>query len=238
MPIQSFADLDRLIIDPHDPQVAQLPNLQRYAHMRFSTIKATQLYQFVHDAYRLTVAQSDSKALQEMQYHIHWSADNDQLIRDILEIYLEQRNKPQIPHRISHLNFAMALGVKPIADFQGQISARGIGRQQHFSVKVFKQLKDSIRIDGHWSEQSAFPIQHQLSLFHRQAVTAVKGLAMMAAHNRESLARLVMDNEHENFMAPEEFFSFLAEQGITREQWLSVSSMAVRRHVLNTDFGL
>lgn len=235
--IQSFDQLDRLIIDPQDPRVAQLPNLQRYAYMRFSAITESQLYQFVHDAYRLSVGQSDSKALQAMQYHIHWSTDTDQLVRDIIDDYLEQREKPTT-HRLSHLNFAMSLGVKPVVAFKSQVIAASIGKQQHFSVKIFQQLKDGLRTDGHWSEQSPFPVQHQLLVFHQQAVDAVKDLAIQAAQNQDCLGRLVKDNEQEDFMSPEEFFHLLAEQGITRAQWLRESSITVRRHVLASDLEL
>lgn len=234
MNIFSFDVLDRLVVDPNDPLVAELPGLKRYARLKFSTVSESELHQFVKDSFSMALAHQHSHSALQQRIH-QWDRSAERLIGEIVQACIEKQQDQAF--RLSHLNFAMALGVSPEIRLKSQDATSQIGRQVRFADQVVEQMKAGVNGAEHWSERKAFYKQSHLAVFHHQAVNFIQAIVKQAAASEIALNEFAKENEDKRFMDPMEFFALLSKAGVTHEQFLNGSSSGVKRQTLEQDLG-
>lgn len=235
MTIFTFEMLDRLVIDPHDARVAQMPKLKHYSRLRFSTVSTADLMQFVRDSYAMALARQDNHSFLQLRIN-QWEGSAERLIEETVEACIEKQRDHAFC--LSHLNFAMSLGVNPDIRLKSQDTTIGIGRQVRFADIVSEQMRAGIQGHQHGGRPIAMPKQTHLDVFHQQAVSAVKAMVKHAAGSEIALKEFAQANESGGFMEPMEFFALLSTAGVTRVQFLKASSSGVKRQTLESDLGV
>ena len=239
MSMLSWHALDRLIIDPDDSALAQFPNLAAHAQVRFSTATAHQITCFVRDArHWQKLSPLNTASAIKRRWAVVESDGQDALIKEIIDACLEFQADPVESFVLSHLNFPMALGVKPVYPIKSQQQALGLARQKHFEDQVFRKMMSGVSKDEQWSVSNGFPTQPKLLLFHQQAVRHVENMIEAAKGSAERLGALVKGNEKARFVEPRELTQWLMARGVSLADCMQASSHPYRREFLGEDLGL